>query len=408
MTSSRPALAPLRQPWFRWLWSAVLVSQLGGWMQLVGVQWALVDRPHSASALALVQTAAMLPIMLLAVPARMLAEVTNRRWLMFATQAYLFVVAGALAVLTALGHATTALLLIFTFALGVGGAVLQSTWQAVVPELVPRDQLAAANRLELLSVNLGRSIGPAVAGLVIALSGIWNVFAVNAMSVLFLAAMLLLWRRTPQPGPRVDPVQATPGLRVGAAEARRDPVVRRLLLRAVLFLAPGAALWALLPLAAHEQVGVDVAGYGMLFAALGAGTVVAVVAADWIRGRVPSNLLLAGAGVVLAAALVVLVLVPFVWLALPVCLLGGLAWTTAILTLDAELRLLVSGGARVPGPAVYLVIFTGTLAAASLIWGQVAEVIGVTGTFVVAAAVLLAGVVIGVVLPVSRRAVSAA
>lgn len=405
MTSSTPAFAPLRQSWFRWLWSAVLVSQLGGWMQLVGVQWALVDGPHPASTLALVQTAAMLPIMLLAVPAGMLAEVADRRRLMFTAQAYTFVVAGTLAVLTALGYAGPALLLIFTAVLGVGGTVLQSTWQSAVPELVPQDQLAAANGLELLSVSVGRMIGPAVAGLVIVFSGIWNVFAVNAMSVLFLAAVLVLWRPTPPQGPRPDRERVAPTRRVGAGDARQDPVARRILLRAVLFLAPGAALWVLLPLIAHEQLRADAAGYGALFAALGAGTVVATVAACWMRDRAPTNLLLAGAGVVLAAALVTLVLMPSVWLALPVCLLGGIAWTTAIATLDAELRISVPGGMPARGLAVCAVIFAGTLAAGSLIWGQVAEVIGVSGTFVVAAVVLLAGVVIGVVLPVPRRAV---
>ena len=95
--------APLRQPWFRWLWPAVLVTYLGLWMQTVGAQWALVDQPNAGTTVALVQTAAMLPMMLFALPAGVLADVFDRRWLMFTVQVYVFVVAGSLAVLTAPG-----------------------------------------------------------------------------------------------------------------------------------------------------------------------------------------------------------------------------------------------------------------------------------------------------------------
>lgn len=392
--------APLRQPWFRWLWPAVLVTYLGVWMQTVGVQWALVNVPNAGTSVALVQTAAMLPIMLFALPAGVLADVFDRRWLMFSVQVYVFLVAGLLAVLSALGHTTPVLLLIFTFALGIGGAVLQPTWQSVIPELVPRDEVAAATRLEMVSINVGRSIGPALAGLVIAVSGVWNVFALNALSVVLLAVVLLLWRRTPPPGPRPTRERFVPALRAGTRYVRHEPVMRRILLRAVLFIAPGAALWALLPLAAREQLGVDAGGYGALFAALGAGAIVAALVVGRVRDHVSTNVLLAGAGVVFAAVMVVIVLVPILWLALVVCVFGGLAWTTVISTLNAELQLFLPGWVRARALAVYLVTFTGSLAIASVVWGQAADLVGVSWTYLIAAAVMLAGVVIGVVLTV--------
>ncbi|HEU5486482.1 MAG TPA: MFS transporter [Microlunatus sp.] len=400
MPAPSSPFAPLRQPWFRWLWPAVLVTYLGVWMQTVGVQWALVNLPGAGASVALVQTAAMLPIMLFALPAGVLADVFDRRWLMFSVQVYVFVVAGTLAVLAALDLATPALLLIFTFALGVGGAVLQPTWQSVIPELVPREEVAAATRLEMVSINVGRSIGPALAGVVIAVSGVWTVFALNAFSVVLLAVVLLLWRRTPPPGPRPTRERFVPALRAGTRYVRHEPLMRRILFRAILFIAPGAALWALLPLAARDRLGVDAGGYGALFAALGLGAIVAALVVGRVRDHVSTNALLTVAGVLFAGTMVVLVLVPVLWLALIVCIFGGLAWTTVISTLNAELQLFLPGWVRARGLAVYLVTFTGALAIASVVWGQTADLVGVSWTFLIAAAVMLAGVVIGFVMTV--------
>src|ERR671932_1976473 len=198
------AWAPLRQRAFRWLWLGVLISSIGTWMQTVGAQWLLVDAPNAAALVALVQTANTLPVMLLALPGGVLADSFDRRWLLFTVQAYFFIVGILVAVLTAAGQMTPALLLACTFALGAGVAVQQPGWQSTIPELVPRSQLRAAARLDLVNVNLSRAVGPALAGLVIAhLGGVAVVFALNAVSVVFLAIALLIWRRPrDEAGPR--------------------------------------------------------------------------------------------------------------------------------------------------------------------------------------------------------------
>ena len=181
MAESSP-WAPLRQRAFRWLWLGVLISYVGTWMQTVGAQWLVVDGPNAATMVALVQAANTLPVMLLALPGGVLADSFDRRWLLFTVQAYFFVVGVLLAVLTVAGQMPPVLLLAFTFALGVGAAVQLPAWQTVIPELVPRTQLGAATRLEMVGVNFARSVGPALAGLVIAWSGVPAVFALNALS----------------------------------------------------------------------------------------------------------------------------------------------------------------------------------------------------------------------------------
>ena len=225
--------APFRQRAFRWLWFGVFLGYFGTWMQTVGAQWLVVDAPNAATLVSLVQAANTLPVMLLALPGGVLADSFDRRWLLFTVQVYFFVVGISLATLTALGFMPPSLLLAFTFALAIGAAVQLPTWQSTIPDLVPRSQLRAATRLEGVSINLARSAGPALAGLVIAGFGVAAVFALNALSVVFLAIALLLWRR--RPGSEGQRERFIPALRAGGRYVSHSPVVRRLLLRAMLF-----------------------------------------------------------------------------------------------------------------------------------------------------------------------------
>ena len=258
------AWAPMSQRAFRWLWLGVMISSVGTTMQTVGAQWLLVDAPNAAALVSLVQAVSTLPIMLLAPVGGVLADSFDRRRLLFAVQAYFLVVSSVLAALTAAGRMTPTLLLAFTFALGAGVALQLPTWGAIIPELVPRTQLRAASRLDLASLNLSRTVGPALAGLVIAhLGGVPVVFALNAASVVFLGVALLVWRgpRTPLRPTESPRERFVPALRAGGRYAWHDPAVRRLLLRAVLFVGPAAALWALLPLVASRRLGLEADGW---------------------------------------------------------------------------------------------------------------------------------------------------
>ena len=160
--------APFRHRAFFWLWLGVVVSSVGSWAQTVGAQWLFVNDANAATIITLIQTASTLPMMLLALPAGVLSDAFDRRWLLFGVQIYFIVVAVLLAVLTAAGLMPPALLLAFTLAIGAGQAMQSPTWQALITELVPRNELAAATRLDMVSVNVARAAGPALAGLVIA------------------------------------------------------------------------------------------------------------------------------------------------------------------------------------------------------------------------------------------------
>jgi MFS family permease len=395
------ALAPFRHSAFRWIWLGVLASLIGTWMQTVGAQWLLVDEPNAATLVALVQVANTLPVMLLALPAGVLADSFDRRWLMFSIQGYFLVVGLALVVLTAAHQMPPALLLTFTFALGVGAAIQLPTWLAIVPELVPRNELGAATRLEIVGVNLARSAGPAAAGVIIAWSGVTLVFAINAISVVFLAIPLLLWRR-PRSSSKHPRERFVPALNAGGRYVWHELVVRRILLRALLFIAPASALWALLPIVAKDDLGLGADGYGALFAALGVGAIFGALGLGRARNRFSSNEILGAAGVLYAVASAIVVVAPGFVAALVALVFAGLAWTSMISTLNAELQFFLPEWVRARGLAIYVVVFMGSQAVGGVIWGLAANATGVDPTLLVAAALVLAGAVAGFVWRVAQ------
>lgn len=171
------------------------VSNLGTWMQNVAAQWFSVEMHSTAVIVALVQTASLGSTLILALFAGVLADLFDRRRLLIVLQWYAVVVTLALAVLTYLGRLTPASLLLFTVAIGLASALTAPAWQAIQPEVVSRDQIPAAATLASVSVNISRVIGPAIGGVVVALTGPAAVFAINAISFTGIIIALAAWQR---------------------------------------------------------------------------------------------------------------------------------------------------------------------------------------------------------------------
>jgi MFS family permease len=377
---------PLRIGIFRVLWLAVLGSQVGTWMQTVGAQWLLVDQPGAAALVSLVQTAGTLPVVLLALPAGVLADSLDRRRLLIWVQLFLLAVGVLLTGLTVAGQMTPGLLLSLTFALGCGTALTNPTYQAVIPELVPRALLPSAAALGSISVNLARAVGPAIAGVLIAHIGVAAVFALNAATFLAFAVVLFLWHRTPSPDAmRPEPFVAA--LRAGGRFVRHSPALRRFLLRAELFILPAVALWALLPVLASHRLGLGAGGYGLLLAALGAGAILGAVFLPWLRGALSDNRMLAGGSVIYAAALAAVSLVRIPAVAVIALVPAGLAWMAVLSNINAGLQLFLPGWVRARGLGAYSSAFFGGQAFGALGWGLLAERFGLVDALLAAAAV---------------------
>jgi len=393
--------APFRHRAFFWLWLGVVVSSVGSWAQTVGAQWLFVNDPNAATIITLIQTASTLPMMLLALPAGVLSDAFDRRWLLFGVQIYFIVVASLLAVLTAAGLMPPALLLAFTLAIGAGQAMQSPTWQALITELVPRNELAAATRLDMVSVNVARAAGPALAGLVIAHWGVPPVFALNAVAVSVLAVVLLAWRRPRHTHAEREPF--LPALIAGGRYVRHEPVVRRTLFRLATFIAPACAVWALLPLIASRQLGLSAAGYGLLFAALGVGAVVGALCLGWVKQHLSSNGVISLAAIGFALAFGALVLAPTIWVALPLLVVCGFGWTATVSTIISELQLFLPGWVRGRAIAIYLMVFLGSQAIASPIWGLITQHFGLSVAVLAAAGFAGVSAIGGLVLTVPEN-----
>jgi MFS family permease len=383
--------APLRIGLFRAIWIAVLVSNVASFMQTVGAQWLLVGQPHASILVALVQTADYLPDMLFGLVGGVLADSFDRRRLLMAVQGFLVIAGAALAALTFAGQMPPALLLTFTFLIGSGSVLALPAYQSLVPDLVPRAQLQSAAALAAISVNLARAAGPAIAGLVIARAGgVGAVFALNAAMYLLFLVVLVAWRPAAGAPPKT-PERFISALRAGGRYVRYSPVVRRILTRSALFLVPASALWALLPLIANQRLGQGADGYGLLLGALGVGAIAGAVILPRVRARLSLNALVAVSGIVYAAVLAILVLVSNAVVILIVLLPAGVAWMAVLSTVNAELQLFLPAWVRARGLSVFQMVLFGAQGLGALLWGVVAQPAGLVPTFLIAAAVMLAG-----------------
>ncbi|WP_203568494.1 MFS transporter [Aestuariimicrobium ganziense] len=392
----RSAFSPFRHRIFFVIWLGMLVSMMGTWSQTVGAQWLFVNDPRAATIVPLVQTASTLPMMLLALPAGVLADAFDRRRMLIAVQVYVIVIAILLAVLTFMGMMPPALLLAFTFLTGAGGAMASPTWQALITELVPRDEIAGATRLDQVQVNVSRAAGPALAGLAIAAWGVPVVFAINAVATsLFVVALIVAARRW-KPAVVTERVRERflPAIGTGFRYVRHEPAIRTILIRFAIFMAFACTIWALLPLVASHHLDQGASGYGLLFGSIGVGAVLGAFGSGTLRKKLNSGGVLVVSGLAFAGALAGVALTHSVWVAIPLLVICGFGWTATVTTVVADLQVILPGWVRARVLAIYLMVFLGTQALASPVWGQVVARWGIKTALLVAAAGLVLSVVV--------------
>ena len=177
------ALVPLRNAVFRSIWLASVVAWLGTWLQNTGAGWLMTSLAPDPLIVSMVQAATITPVFLLALPGGALADIVDRRIFLIGTQVWTCLAAALLAVLTLSGAMTAGWLLFLTFAIGIGTALTAPAWSAVVPELVPREDLVQAIALNGIGYNLTRAVGPALAGFLILLGGTSLAFSLYAVSI---------------------------------------------------------------------------------------------------------------------------------------------------------------------------------------------------------------------------------
>ncbi len=339
---------------------------------------------------ALMQTATSLPIFLAGLPAGALADIVDRRRLLLVAQTWMLLVAGALGGLTLLGLMNPWLLLAFTFALGIGSAFNAPAWQAVIPEIVSKRRMPAAVALESAGFNLARAVGPAAGGLVVAWIGPGANFMLNAASFLATIVVLYRWRRVRHTShlPAERLLSAT---RAGLRYAQNAPELHAVLARTTAFMVCASALWALLPMVARREVGLPSSGYGVLLASLGLGAVSGAMLLPRVRDRVSPDARIGAASLVFGLATLALGYITSLPLLCAVMATAGGAWMVITSGLNVMVQACAPKWVKARALATYLLVFQGTLATGSLLWGLVAERIGDPPTLALAAGGLVLG-----------------
>ena len=375
---------PLKNGLFRGLWIATIVSNVGTWMQDVGAGWLMTSLSSSPSLVALVEAADSLPIMLLALPAGAIADIVDRRRLLIAAQVYLMVIAAALGLLTWLNVMTPWMLLGFTFALGVGAAMVMPAWAAIVPELVPPEDLPSAIALNSIAINVSRAIGPAIAGVLVAAVGAWLVLVLNALSYIGIIAVLVRWRRQRRKS-SLPAERFVSAIRVGLRFVTHTRALQIVLIRGSAFFVFASATWSLFPLIVRRELGMGPEIYGLLLTCIGIGAVGGALLLPRVRAKFSRDALVAGASTLYAVAALMLGHVQNVAL-LAVAMLGtGVAWISILSALQVSAQMTLPAWVRARGLAAFVVVFMGGMAFGSILWGQVAARVGIPAALTIAA-----------------------
>ncbi len=341
-------------------------------MHDVGASWLMTELAPSPAIVSLVQTATTGPVFLFALLAGALADRVDRRRYLITVNALLAVAVFALAALTASGQMTPALLLFFTFLLGIGAAFVAPAWQAVVPNLVPREALQPAIALNSLGINIARAIGPALAGILITSVGLTAPFFANAVSILVILGALLLWRPAPVAPPVLPPEPIIGAMLTGLRHAAHNAPLKATMLRSLAFFTFASAFWALLPLVARELPGAGASFFGLLMGAVGCGAVSGALTLPRLRRIVGPNRLTEAGTVALALAMLMLGFGQSAAGGIAASFLAGLGWIAVLTSLNLSAQTALPNWVRARGLAISLMVFYGSMAVGAACWGQVA------------------------------------
>jgi predicted MFS family arabinose efflux permease len=380
------AWSPFRSTAFTVLWTATVVSNVGTWMYNAASGWLMTSLDPAPLIVSLVQVANTLPMFLLVLPAGVLADQSDRRQLLIAVQVASTAVAAVFAVFVWLGLITPSLLLLFTFLMGAGAALMAPPWQAVVPQLVPKRDLATAVAANSIGVNVSRAVGPALGGATIATLGIAAPFWINAGSNVAIIAALVWWRSPRQNARALAPERFSNAVIAGVRYASYNRHLRATLCRAVGFYFFASAYWALLPLVARTQISGGPGLYGFMLGAIGTGAVAGSFALPWIKRVLGPDRLVAGGTFSTILALLLFGVARNSATALAASVMAGAGWIAVLASLNVSAQVALPEWVRGRGLAFYMTAYFGMMTAGSALWGHVAGLLGLPAAHFIAAA----------------------
>jgi MFS family permease len=383
-TSAEPAAwSPLAVPAFRIVWIAVLISNIGGWMASVATAWLMTTLDPSPLMVSLVSVVTGLPLFLFALPAGALADIVDRRKLLIFAQFFMVALVIVLLLMSMTGLITPLTLLILIFLIETGTAFETPAFLAVLPELVPKKQLQPALALNGVGINISRIVGPALGGLVVGAVGVVAALAINAVTF---GAVIFAYARLPPTKPEtcLPAERLFAAMRTGWRFTRESSALKATLVRAAAFFLSASSYWALLPLVARDQLAAGAGGFGVLFGCHGAGAVLGALLLPYVRERMSPDKLVLGGGLLAAAMTALLATAHHIAIAIPIMLITGAGSLAIMSTLMLSAQVALPPWVKARGLAVVQMVFSGALTLGSLLWGALADQVGIPWTLLTA------------------------
>jgi MFS family permease len=368
-------VAPLRTRNYRLYFFGQLVSVPGTWLQTIAQAWLVLTLTSSGAALGITVALQTLPVLLIGPWGGSLADAVDKRRLLVVTQAAQAGLALVLGVLATAGEARLWMVWVLALGLGAARAIDSPTRQSFVSELVDGDALPRAISLNATVVAAARMIGPAAGGVLIAAVGVGGCFLINAASFAAVIGSLMLMDqdallRVAPAGLRTDPGRVRAGLRYVRTE-------RELLVPLLMMVLVGTLAYEFqvtIPLMAHGAFGLGATGFGLLYAAMGAG---AVAAGLTLAGRVaPRVRTIAVAALAFAVTLGAAAVSPGPVTAAICLALAGAASVVFSSTTNATLQLRADPAMRGRVVALYIVAFMGSTPIGGPLVGLIGQLAG--------------------------------
>lgn len=394
--------APLREPAFRTIWTASLFSNFGQLILGVGAAWEMTRLSSSPSMVAAVQTAMMIPLMLVALPAGAIADMFDRRKIALTGLGFAALSSAALSVLAFFDFTTPWLLLLFCMMIGAGVALYGPSWQSSISEQVSPRNLPAAVALGTISYNVARSFGPALGGLIVLAAGAKAAFGINAAAYIPLWLAFFAWKRSHTPS-RLPPERIDRAIVSGARYALHSPGIRTVLTRAFLFGVAGATSSALAPLIAKDILRGDAATFGILLGATGIGAVLGALFVNQVRDRMSDEAAVRMLALLTSMALLVIGMSHSLIVTCAGFFVIGACNILTVAMLNVTVQLSAPRWVTARALSLYSSSLTAGIGIGAVAWGLVAAHYSVA--FAVTASGFAVGMtaLLGVVLPLKRQ-----
>lgn len=403
MSKKAVTLGVFRHRTFRTLWLSSLISNFGALVQLVAASWLMTLLSQSEGMVTLVQASVTLPIMLTALVAGVLADSFDRRKILLVAQIFMMLVSILLTFLAFENLLSPWSLLALTFLMGIGTALHHPSWQASLREMVPREELPSAVSINAMGMNITRSLGPALGGLIVALASPAFALAVNAVSYFAIIIALLRWKPTvikrQLPRERFHSAFAA-GLRFFFM----SPDIVSSTVRGFVFGFAAISMQALAPIVARKLLGGDATLYGVLLGAFGFGAVVGALALGWLREIFRNETICRIGFLLLAVCCLVVAFSNNPLITTLAMFASGFCWLNVLSLINLITQLSTPNWVLGRILALYMTGIFGGMAAGSWVLGEISETYSISTAFIVAFTVLIFGAGLGVRWPLSQPA----